>query len=84
MKVRMHPDDLYDEEEVRELTDYIKSSLESADYYTGRDIDSTLSNVIRSFGRLVDLLAAKGILDVDDVDHIGQYPRIRELVEDNE
>ena len=57
------------------IEDYAEDKLASSDYYTGAlaDTADTATNNSRAIGRLLDVLASKGIFNVVDVAQVIEY-----------
>lgn len=57
-------------EEYTNLTEAVVSSLEEVDFYHGRQDYATVTKLLESYGRLIDVLAEKNVIDVSDVNTI--------------
>ena len=57
-------------DEVEDLAEAVAKGLDSVDFYTGQEVQYVLNNLLSSYGRLIDVLAEKGVLDVSDINEI--------------
>jgi hypothetical protein len=57
-------------DEAEDLAEAVAKGLDSVDFYTGQESSYVLNNLLSSYGRLIDALAEKGVLDVSDINEI--------------
>jgi|GEM_PF-7029621 len=81
MKIKIK-DYFSDEIEEKELVDFIEKRMDGNDYGMGQleTVEATTRNVARAFALLIDRLAAKDIIVIDDLDAIfGTLDKISEI-----
>lgn len=54
----------------KQLEEVVFAVLDDVDYYDGRNVEYVLTNLLRSYGRLIDVLAEKEVLNVEDINNI--------------
>lgn len=79
VKIRISADD----KKIYDLADHIASLLDGNDYDRGalESARATADNVGLMLGKLIDVLAAKGVLTKDDLDELDLFDGDVELVE---
>lgn len=57
-------------DEIENLAETVAKGLDSIDFYDGQETAYVLNNLLSSYGRLIDILAERGVLDVSDINEI--------------
>lgn len=57
-------------DKVEDLAEAVSDGLDYPEFDDGWDKDYVFNNLLSSYGRLIDVLAGKGILDVSDINEI--------------
>ena len=63
-------DDEWESDKSEDLVEAVINALDLTDFYTGRDHEYVVANLMRAFGTLVDVLAEKKVLEIDDINRI--------------
>ena len=81
MKIK-YDDYMRDTEGEKELANFIADEMNGSDHGQGQleTIEATSNNVAKAFGKLINCLAEKNILDIKDIKDIsGTWDEITEL-----